>query len=250
MKNWTELPRLGFDTETTGVDSKNDRLVTCSVVLVEPDGATTRHYWLADPEVEIPESAERVHGISTEKARAEGRDITEVLEEVASLLGAHMARGFPVVAFNAGYDLTLLESELARHGLRTLAERLGGTVFPVVDPYYLDRWIDRYRKGKRRLENLVEFYGCAPTENFHNAEEDVLATLRVLQAMIDSPYVAAKLAARQRFRPGFPGGLEALSLEQLQAGAADAHANMAQWFNQKAIERGEEPRESLTWPVS
>ncbi|WP_418982911.1 DNA polymerase III subunit epsilon, partial [Actinotignum sanguinis] len=132
-----------------------------------------------------PEAASRVHGITTEQARSEGRPITEVLGEIADVLGAQLAAGQPVVAFNASYDFTLLESELARHGLPTLSQRLGGDIFPVIDPYLLDRGVDRYRKGKRRLENLVMHYGVFQDDSFHNAEADVVATLRVLGAMLE-----------------------------------------------------------------
>lgn len=180
---WTSQPIVGFDTETTGVDPTRERLVTASVVVVEEDGVT-RHYWLADPGVDIPLQASNVHGISTEQARREGEPVEKVLGEVADLLVQHMAAGHPVVAFNASYDLTLMECELERHGLPTLAERLGGPVGPVIDPYMLDRSVDRYRRGKRRLENLAEHYGVAEDDSFHNAEADVLATLRVLGSML------------------------------------------------------------------
>ncbi|QRV01785.1 DNA polymerase III subunit epsilon [Arcanobacterium phocisimile] len=180
---WSEQPIVGFDTETTGVDPTRERLVTASVIVVDGQGAR-RHYWLANPEVEIPLQAQNVHGISTEQARREGEPIGKVLNEVAELLAHHMAAGHPVVAYNAAYDFTLIECELERHGLPTLAERLGHEVGPVVDPYMLDRSVDRYRKGKRRLENLAEHYGVADDDSFHNAEADVLATLRVLGAML------------------------------------------------------------------
>lgn len=181
---WTTLPLIGFDTETTGVDPRRDRLVTCSLVRVDSEGSS-RQYWLADPGVEIPEAASQVHGITTEQSRMEGRPIAEVLGEIADVLGAQLAAGQPVVAFNASYDFTLLESELARHGLPTLSQRLGGEIFPVIDPYLLDRGVDRYRKGKRRLENLVMHYGVFQDDSFHNAEADVVATLRVLEAMLE-----------------------------------------------------------------
>ncbi|MDO5026029.1 MAG: exonuclease domain-containing protein [Trueperella sp.] len=181
---WTENPILGFDTETTGVDPATARLVTASIVIVEDAATVTKHYWLADPGVEIPLAAQNVHGISTEKARREGEPVAKVLEEIADILHAHLAAGNPVVAFNASYDLTLMEAELQRHGLLTLTERLGHEISPVVDPYMLDRHIDRYRRGKRKLENLAEYYGVAQADNFHNAEADVLATLRVLGAML------------------------------------------------------------------
>ncbi len=86
---WPLGPLLGFDTETTGVDPSGDRLVTAALVWraepqadgVRPQSVTT---WLADPGVEIPEAAAAVHGVTTERARAEGRPVTEALERSAS----------------------------------------------------------------------------------------------------------------------------------------------------------------------
>lgn len=180
---WTNLPRAGFDTETTGVSVTNDRIMTAAIII--HDGEHEERYtWLADPGIEIPAAATAIHGITTERVRKEGRPSTDVLAEVAEILERHMANGNPVVAYNASYDFTLLENELARHGLPTLAQRLGGRVHPVVDPYYLDRHVDRYRKGKRTLEYLAAHYGVPADENFHDAEGDVLMTLRVLDAIL------------------------------------------------------------------
>ena len=103
---WPLGPLLGFDTETTGVDPSGDRLVTAALVWraepqadgVRPQSVTT---WLADPGMEIPEAASAVHGVTTERARTEGRPVTEVLAEVSEHLVAAMAAGTPVVAFNA-----------------------------------------------------------------------------------------------------------------------------------------------------
>lgn len=243
-QSWTSLPRIGFDTETTGRDPRQARLVTCSIVYRDAAGKVDKRYWLADPGVEIPPETTAIHGISTEQARTEGRPIEEVLEEIALVLSEHMKRGFPVVAYNAGYDLTLVERELERHGLATLTERLGAPVFPIIDPYYLDRWLDKWRKGKRKLENLVEHYECESTDSFHNAEEDVLATLRVLDAMIVHPKIARGVAEK------FPGkGIADLSLEQLQQGAFEAHKDSAMWFNKKDEEAGRPPSNSLEWPI-
>lgn len=225
---WTELPIIGFDTETTGVHPDQDRLVTCSIVEVLPD-ATNRTYWLADPGVEIPEQARSVHGISTEQARAEGRPIEEVLEEIAAKLATHMSQGYPAVAFNSSYDITLLEHELARHDLTTLATRLGGTVFPVVDPYLLDKSVDRYRKGKRRLADLVEHYGVTAAGEFHNAEADVMATLQVLAALLRK----------------FPE-LASESLEDIQKREAATHEDFINFLNSKNRNAGD-PR---AWPVT
>lgn len=225
---WTEHPIIGFDTETTGVRPDQDRLVTCSVVEVLPSGVN-RTYWLADPGVEIPERATAVHGITTEQARENGRPITEVLEEIAAKLAAHMSQGYPVVAFNASYDVTLLEHELERHGLQTLASRLGGEIFPVVDPYLLDKSVDRYRKGKRRLEDLVGHYRVDVDGDFHNAEADVLATLKVLAALVRK----------------FPE-LASEPLEAVQAREKATHKDFISFLNSKNRNAGDPD----AWPVT
>ena len=93
---WSEESIIGFDTETTGIRPKKDRLVTCSIVLVSPEGVD-KHYWLADPGVEIPERASAIHGITTAQARSQGRPIGEVLEEIATTLAEHMAAGRRVI---------------------------------------------------------------------------------------------------------------------------------------------------------
>ena len=206
--------------------------MTCSIVLVSPEGVD-KHYWLADPGVEIPERASAIHGITTAQARSQGRPIGEVLEEIATTLAEHMAAGRPAVAFNATYDFTLLEAELGRHGLQPLVERLGGEVFPVVDPYLLDRSVDRYRKGKRRLEDLCRHYGVLAADDFHNAEADVLATLRVLAAIL-------------RAHPE----LAEADLEEVQMRECDTHAESMRWFKKKAEERGRAFTDSFEWPIA
>jgi hypothetical protein len=126
---------VGFDTETTGVDFVTDRIVTAAVIFRDgADGAVSARTWLIDPGIEIPERATAVHGITTEMAREQGADPVVALGEIAALLAAALANGSPIVAFNAGYDLGILDAELARHGLPSLARRIGAahTLRPVV----------------------------------------------------------------------------------------------------------------------
>ncbi|MFV0634329.1 exonuclease domain-containing protein [Demequina sp.] len=182
--SWLEETMVGFDTETTGVSTDHDRIVTAAVITRTGGDVSTRT-WLIDPGVEIPASATAVHGITTEQARAEGKQPADALEEIASVLASALTAGFPVVAFNAQFDLSLLESELARHGLASLASRIpGGVVAPVVDPLVLDRHLDRYRKGKRKLIDLCTIYAVpVVADDLHAADADVLATLELVQAL-------------------------------------------------------------------
>lgn len=183
MTGWVEGTFLGFDTETTGVDPQRDRIVTAAVVVRGPGGPRQRT-WLLDPGVEIPAAASEIHGITTDHARAEGAPPRQALEELAGELAAAMAGGTPVVAYNACFDLTLLDHELTRWQLPTLADRLGHPAGPVLDPLVLDRALDRMRPGKRRLIDLCRHYGVGALDQLHAAEADVRATLDVLRCLL------------------------------------------------------------------
>lgn len=235
---WSQHPVVGFDTETTGIDPLNDRLVTASVIVVDPEGVH-KHYWLADPGVEIPQKAMQVHGISTEKARSEGRPINEVLEEVAALLTSHLRENHPIVAFNSGYDLTLLETELTRHGLDSLQTRIGHSVEPVLDPFLLDKYVDKWRKGKRKLENVAMHYGVWADDDFHNAEADVLATLRVLGA------IAERYAGNTEGKD-----IASMSLTELMHVQLAVHEESEAYFKNLAIKNGRKPSPVVGWPVA
>ena len=159
---------VGFDTETTGVDTGSDRIVTAAVVVRSPGRPDEVLTWLADPGVEIPEAAAAVHGISTEKARAEGRDHDEVLRETVDAIKQGWEDGLTLIVFNAPYDLSVLR---ALTGDFTVTG-------PVFDPLLIDRARDRYRKGKRNLGALCEHYGVR-LDNAHEATSDAMAAARI-----------------------------------------------------------------------
>ncbi|MBD5786826.1 DNA polymerase III subunit epsilon [Cellulosimicrobium terreum] len=227
--SWTTGPLLGLDTETTGVDVTEDRIVTVAVVLREP-GTTHVRTWLLDPGIPVPAEATAIHGITTEHAVAHGEHPAAALDEVATLVVDQQRRGTPVVAYNAAFDLSLLDVELARHGLATLAERLGRPVRPVIDPLVIDRAWDADREGKRRLGDLCARYGVLDVGRLHTADADVLATFDVLDALVRTfPAIGAlslddlhdaQVGAHRRW----VDGLEAQGRETAYVGAgADGH---------------------------
>lgn len=191
---WHGDTLVGFDLETTGTDPLEARIVTASIIEVDGGGDVVRRQdWLADPGIRIPEQASAIHGISTERAAAEGRPVREVADEIARTLAAYWEDGVPIVAYNASFDLTLLSAELRRHGLPSLSERLGGVdIGPVVDPYTIDRAVDRYRRGKRTLEAVCGEYGVV-LEAAHQAAADALAAVRVAVAIAERHRQVAEL---------------------------------------------------------
>jgi DNA polymerase III subunit epsilon len=188
--SWAEVPCLGFDLESTGVNAHQDRIVQAAVVSVKPGVDPVKFTWLADPGVPIPDEAAAVHGITSERARAEGQDIGQVLFELTGRLALWLGKGFPIAGFNLAYDLTMLEAENRRHGIDTLASRLPKGIGPVIDAMVLDKYADGYRKGicaqdrknpcqcgatDKKLTSLCLHYGVPLGDDAHDATADALA---------------------------------------------------------------------------
>lgn len=167
-----------FDLETTGVDVESARIVSACVAVLGADGSVVRRRdWLADPGVEIPAQASAVHGISTERARAEGRPAAEVVAEIVAELRALFEAGTAVTVYNAPYDLSLLAAEARRYGIAPI-----DAPTPVIDPLVIDKALDRYRRGKRTLTAAAEHYGVT-LDDAHDAGADAIAAGRVAQAI-------------------------------------------------------------------
>lgn len=80
---WHRELLIGFDLETTGTDPREARIVTGAVIEVKDGEPIGRREWLADPGVEIPADAVAVHGISNERAAAEGSPADQVADAIA-----------------------------------------------------------------------------------------------------------------------------------------------------------------------
>jgi len=230
--SWHQRRLAAFDLETTGIDSESDRIVTAAVSVVGDGLAPAFHAWLLDPGVEIPAGASAVHGITTERARAEGRPPREAVEEIVATLAEQLRQGVPVVAFNARFDLTCLDREARRNGIASLADRVGGAAgMLVVDPFVLDKQVDRYRKGKRTLGAVCAHYNV-PLDEAHASHADALAAARV----------AWRLG--QAFEE-----LRALDLPTLHARQVAWAAEQAASFEDYLRRNGRDERIERAWPV-
>lgn len=166
---------LIVDTETTGVNVDEDRIVTAVVGLIEPGAETRVQSWLADPGVAIPAEAAAIHKITEEYATEHGRPAAEVVDEIDRAIAAEWGPDTPLVAMNASFDLSLIDAELRRHHNRRL--RIAG---PVLDPYVIDRHVAKYRPGSRKLVDLCATYRVQLKGDAHDAEADALAAARVM----------------------------------------------------------------------
>ncbi|WP_055696536.1 exonuclease domain-containing protein [Streptomyces silaceus] len=177
--SWHLGRMAAFDLETTAADPETARIVTACVVQLGGGQPLSPATWVADPGVEIPDEAAKIHGYTTERARAEGRPAAEVVEEITAALGQVLAYGIPIVAMNARYDLTVLDRECRRHGLETLLDRyVDDVIWPVIDPFVIDKHVDRFRRGSRTLTALCQHYKVK-LDGAHDSAADAIAAARV-----------------------------------------------------------------------
>ncbi|MFJ8309440.1 MULTISPECIES: 3'-5' exonuclease [unclassified Streptomyces] len=233
MTCWYEGPLAAFDTETTGVDVEEDRIVSAALVVQDGPGARPRATrWLVNPGVPVPAGATAVHGLTDEHLQLNGRWPSPVMEEIAKGLAEQCAARRPLVIMNAPFDLTLLDRELRRHRAACLDHYLDGDPLRVLDPRVLDKHLDRYRKGRRTLTDLCAHYGVT-LEGAHDAAADALAALEVVRA------VGRRFAAR----------LERLSPTELHTLQATWHAAQARGLQAWFARQGTPELVDTAWPL-
>ncbi|MGW4029761.1 exonuclease domain-containing protein [Streptomyces sp. NPDC004838] len=233
MKRWYDGPLAAFDTETTGVDVEEDRIVSAALVVQDSaEGRPRVTRWLVNPGVPVPPAATEVHGLTDDHVQRNGRWPAPVMEEIARALAGQCAAARPLVVMNAPFDLTLLDRELRRHRATSLSRYLENSPLCVLDPRVLDKQLDRYRKGRRRLADLCEQYEVVP-DGAHDAAADAMAALEVTRA------VGHRFAAR----------LERLSPPELHTLQAVWHASQARglqaWFARGGTPEAVDP----AWPL-
>ncbi len=175
LRGWHRGPLAALDFETTCVRPEEARIVGAAFVRAQHGPDVETREWIVDPGVPIEPEATEVHGYTDDYVRAHGVRPSIAVPEIAAQLYAAWGRGEPVIIYNASFDLTVLDRELRRyHGPGLDVRGL------VVDPFVLDRLVDPYRRGSRKLIAVAEHYGAdvlSPLEH-HNAGRDALAAMR------------------------------------------------------------------------
>lgn len=185
---------LIFDTETTGLPKRWDAPITdtnnwprCIQIawqLHDDMGKLIEHQdYLVKPEgFNIPYDAERIHGISTELAEAEGISLAEVLEK----FNIAMAKAQFIVGQNLGFDVNIMGCEFHRLGVESPMASM-----PVLDTCTEVTasllQLPGGRGGRFKLPTLTELHSYLFNQPFaeaHNATADVEATTRCFLELI------------------------------------------------------------------
>ncbi len=237
---FSDLRKMTFDTETTGPNPTEDRIVTAALIVRGGGRPDTVMSWLINPGIPIPAESTEVHGIDDAKA-AEGADPKDALDDIADRLTAGLRYGMPLVAFNLSFDWTVLNCDLERHSLPTMGQRLSDMrTLPLIDPHVIDKQVDKYVKGSgmRKLKPTAERYEVE-LKDWHTAEADALAALLIAEAQFEKYPQLNSMGPQQLFTAQ-------------RAWRAEQQAGLQKWFRTKATaEQGGDPDKVIdgSWPL-
>ncbi len=221
-----------FDTETTGLDAREDRIIEIGAVeLVNrfPTGGTF-HVYINPQGRQVHPDALAVHGISNERLANEPT-FPEIVERFLEFFD-----GARLIAHNANFDMGFINAELARLGLPAIdGER-------VVDSLALAR--RKHPMGPNSLDALCRRYGINNSHRtFHGALLDSQLLAEVYIELVGGKQAALVLEA------GGDGGGEAFGGEaviaigqrpeplapRISEAERAAHAKLVEKLGEKAI---------------
>jgi DNA polymerase-3 subunit epsilon len=167
------MRQLILDTETTGLDPKDHRIIEIAAVeLIDrrPTGRSVHFY--VNPDQEIDFGATEVHGLSWEMLKDKPK-FGEIAEEFVAF-----ASGAQWIIHNAPFDVAFLDGELSRLGMSTSA----AIAAEVVDTLALAR--DQFPGKRNNLDALCERFGVANAHRtLHGALLDAQLLAEVYLAM-------------------------------------------------------------------
>ena len=193
---------LIFDTETTGLpgswsapitDSNNwPRCVQLAWQLHDLDGKlVNRGNYIIKPEgYSIPFNAEKVHGISTDRAMREGHDLKEVLD----IFFADVDRATYLSGHNIEFDINIMGAEYFRKGYgdQVLTSKLSLDTKDLATDYCA---IPGGKGGKFKWPTLTELHTKlfgVPFNEAHDAAFDVDATAKCFFGLIQNNVIRLK----------------------------------------------------------
>ncbi|GHF15469.1 DNA polymerase III subunit epsilon [Kordiimonas sediminis] len=155
-----------FDTETTGFDPmKGDRVIEIGCVEMVGKVLTGEHYHVyINPERDVPESAVKVHGLTTEFL-SDKPVIAEVIDGFIDFVGSDSV----LVAHNADFDMRFINWEL---------ENLGKPIIPqerFLDTLAIAR--NKFPGSPNSLDALCKRFGI---ENGHRTLHGALLDSEIL----------------------------------------------------------------------
>lgn len=176
---------LFFDTETTGLPKNYKapvtatdnwpRMVQLAWILTDDDGTvkSIKDVLIKPVNFEIPLSASKVHGITTQKALTEGKDLAAVLMSLEVLI----SQADILVAHNMEFDEKIIGAEFVRAGISTTLFKKKRICTMRSTINYCAIQTDYGFKFPKLSELHTKLFG-SDFSDAHNAASDIGATAR------------------------------------------------------------------------
>ena len=156
-----------FDTETTGVDFADDRVVSIGVVVGEHDKVIHEYYSMVNPERKSNPDAARVHGLTDEMLKGAPK-FSEICHQfIDATIGQNVSS---CVAHNADFDCVFVSQEMYRmfkagnNPMAYAAEHYPDYILESERRYSFDEKTKKYVYTGRTLKEMFDpkkFYSLA-----------------------------------------------------------------------------------------
>lgn len=180
-------PLIFLDIEATGLSIGSDRIVEISLLKLNPDNSTQAMTERINPEIPIPETVSKIHGIY-EKDILHAPTFKQIAPALLRFMGNSDFAGYN----SNKYDIPLLAEEFLRAEVDFDLE--GRKLVDVQNIFHF--------MEPRNLSAAYRFYCNKPLENAHSAEADVMATFEIFKAQLQK-YEETELEDEKgnRYRP-------------------------------------------------
>ncbi|MBX3162917.1 MAG: DNA polymerase III subunit alpha [Bacteroidetes bacterium] len=163
--NWPRMVQIAWQ-----LHDKTGKLLHHDSIIIKPEGYT------------IPYNAAQIHGINTERANAEGKNLKEVLQQFIEIVNQTTY----LCGHNITFDKNIIGAEFLRCGLPNVFENKQ-TIDTINEQTTNFCALPGGKGGKYKYPNLTELYSKLFNSKFeeaHNAAFDVQATSRVFFEII------------------------------------------------------------------
>lgn len=163
-------PIAFIDIETTGLQVATDKIVEISIVKIHPNGKREIKTRRINPEMPIPKESSEIHGIYDDDVKDE-----PTFKQLARSLDDFI-KNCDLAGYNSNkFDIPLLAEEFLKAGID----------FEVENRSLLDVQNIFHKMEQRTLVAAYKFYCEKDLTNAHSAEADTMATLEIMESMLD-----------------------------------------------------------------
>ncbi|MCM8531921.1 MAG: 3'-5' exonuclease [Lentisphaeraceae bacterium] len=162
-------PIVFFDLETTGLNTKVDRIIEICVIKLHPDGQKEIKTKRVNPTIPISKESSEITGISDEDVK-DCPTFTQFAKGIKTFMEGCDISGYNILRF----DIPVLVEEFKRAEVE----------FSMKDIEVIDVQRIYHKMEPRTLEAAMRFYCNEELSGAHAAENDVEGTIKVLEGQL------------------------------------------------------------------